>query len=324
MKVHYINILLLALPLNILAHNQRNYKISTHHTHTNRSLCECDIYMPNYDNDPQMKEVMDNFNKQTQERFHEYDDRMIEKRKQCKDKCDKEIQKIILKDKLEKQMAQQLTTLDTHITTENIPTYICEKSMADKVEKGCLRCGSILGSAMPELGAMGGSALYGAVINAATKTGMKAALDGLESVKGLKMLLKDTFEQIVTSKNFFCKEALFKSINSIATPICNSERGSTELYCSIKLGKQINTPFSRIVSGISDAAELGAVAADEAKAKALKATFTWETFFSSPLGISLLVTICIIIILSIIYLILRYRRKKKMKKKLQYIKLLEE
>ncbi|CDO61840.1 rifin [Plasmodium reichenowi] len=161
MKVHYINILLFALPLNILVYNQRNHKISTKsHTAITRLLCECELYTPaNYDNDPQMKKIMENFNKQTQQRFHEYDERMQSKRIQCKDECDKEIQKIILKDKLEKQMAQQLTTLETKIDTDDIPTCICEKTMADKVEKGCLRCGSILGAAMPELGSIGGSLL---------------------------------------------------------------------------------------------------------------------------------------------------------------------
>ncbi|ETW33151.1 hypothetical protein PFTANZ_06132, partial [Plasmodium falciparum Tanzania (2000708)] len=104
-------------------YNQSNHKNILQHTPTTRVLCECELYTPaNYDNDPQMKEVMDNFNRQTQQRFHEYDERMVEKRMQCKDKCDKEIQKIILKDKLEKQMKQELTTLETKITTDDIPT----------------------------------------------------------------------------------------------------------------------------------------------------------------------------------------------------------
>ncbi|SOV78658.1 rifin PIR protein, putative [Plasmodium reichenowi] len=163
MKVHYINILLFACPLNILAHNKNKQSITPHTPKipSTRLLCECELYTPaNYDNDPQMKEVMENFNKQTQQRFHEYNDRMKTTRQKCKDQCDKEIQKIILKDKLEKQMEQQLTTLETRIDTDDIPTCICEKSMADKVEKGCLRCGSILGAAMPELGSIGGSLLY--------------------------------------------------------------------------------------------------------------------------------------------------------------------
>ncbi|KNG76198.1 rifin [Plasmodium falciparum IGH-CR14] len=164
MKIHYINILLFELPLNILIYNQRNHYITRTPKTNTRTLCECELYSPaNYDDDPQMKEVMDNFNRQTQQRFHEYDERMVEKRMQCKDKCDKEIQKIILKDKLEKQMKQELTTLETKITTEDIPTCICEKSLADKVEKGCLRCAGVLGGGvMPGMGLIDGS-LLGAI-----------------------------------------------------------------------------------------------------------------------------------------------------------------
>ncbi|EWC88788.1 hypothetical protein PFNF54_02408 [Plasmodium falciparum NF54] len=152
---------------------------------------------------------------------------------------------------------------------------------------------------------------------------MKAALDELKSVNGLFQLLGENIKDLVTATNFNCKDALLRRIDTITTPLCKSDEAVNNLYCSLKSGKQ-PMGFSKIKSKISNAAEWAASASDEAKAEALNATFTWETFFSSPLGISLLVTVCIIIILSIIYLILRYRRKKKMKKKLQYIKLLEE
>ncbi|SOV81638.1 rifin PIR protein, putative [Plasmodium reichenowi] len=183
MKVHYINILLCALPLNILAHN--NNKPSITHKYTNRSLCECDIYMPNYDNDPEMKRVMQQFQDRTSQRFNEYDDRMKEKRKQCKEHCDKESQKIILKDKLEKQMAQQFATLDTDITTDDIPACVCEKSMADKVEKGCLRCAGVFGGGvMPGMGLIDGS-LLGAISvlqHEALKGAIEAAKDAAIAV----------------------------------------------------------------------------------------------------------------------------------------------
>ncbi|CDO61751.1 rifin [Plasmodium reichenowi] len=186
MKVHYIKLLLLALPLNILVYNQGNHKRTTHYTPkipTTRSLCECELYMPNYDNDPQMKEVMENFDRQTSQRFHEYDDRMKTTRQKCKEQCDKEIQKIILKDRLEKQMAQQLTTLETKIDTDDIPTCICEKSVADKVEKGCLRCGGVLGGGIaPSVGILGGigqvalTAWKVAALKAAGRYAMKEGL----------------------------------------------------------------------------------------------------------------------------------------------------
>ncbi|KYN92985.1 rifin, partial [Plasmodium reichenowi] len=108
-----------------------------------------------------MKEVMENFNKQTQQRFHEYDDRMKTTRQKCKDKCDKEIQKIILKDKLEKHMAEQLTTLETKINTDDIPTCICEKSLADKTEKFCLNCGKNMGAIAPWWGLVCGAGYGG-------------------------------------------------------------------------------------------------------------------------------------------------------------------
>ncbi|SOV84088.1 rifin PIR protein, putative [Plasmodium reichenowi] len=185
MKVHYMNILLFALPLNILVHNQRNLKSTTPHTPkipTARLLCECEIYMPNYNNDPEMQKVMENYNRYTSERFKEYDDRMVEKRKQCKDKCDKESQKIILKDKLEKQMAEQFATLDTDIQSDAIPTCICEKSIANEVEKGCLRCGGVLGGGVaPSIGLLGGMGTY-AWKPAALKAAIEAALKANEAM----------------------------------------------------------------------------------------------------------------------------------------------
>ncbi|CDO61980.1 rifin, partial [Plasmodium reichenowi] len=179
MKVHYFNILLFALPLNILVHNQRNHKSILQHIRTTRLLCECDIYIPNYDSDPQMKEVMEIFNKQTQQRFHEYDERMKTTHQKCKEQCDKEIQKIILKDKLEKELMDKFATLQTDIQSDAIPTCFCEKSIEDKMEKGCLRCaqnlGGIVAPSSGVLGEIAALALSGwktAAIDAATKYAM--------------------------------------------------------------------------------------------------------------------------------------------------------
>ncbi|ETW44903.1 hypothetical protein PFNF135_00678 [Plasmodium falciparum NF135/5.C10] len=163
MKVHYINILLFALPLNILENTHKKPHTTPRHTQkipTTRSLSECELYAPvNYYSDPQMKEVMDNFNKQTQQRFHEYDERMKTTRQKCKEKCDKEIQKIILKDKLEKDLNEKFSALHTDIQSDDIPTCVCEKSIAEKAEKGCLRCGYGLGSVAPMIGLTGSVAV---------------------------------------------------------------------------------------------------------------------------------------------------------------------
>ncbi|EWC77310.1 surface antigen, partial [Plasmodium falciparum UGT5.1] len=128
-------------------YNQRNHNSTTpHHPPNTRLLCECELYTPtNYDNDPEMKRVMQQFVDRTTQRFHEYDERMKTTRQKCKDKCDKEIQNIILKDKLEKELAEKFVTLHTDIQSDAIPTCVCEKSLADKVEKNCMKCAQNLG-----------------------------------------------------------------------------------------------------------------------------------------------------------------------------------
>ncbi|EUT73922.1 hypothetical protein PFAG_06021, partial [Plasmodium falciparum Santa Lucia] len=168
-------------------YNQRNHKSTTPHTPkipTTRLLCECDIYTSIYDNDPQMKEVMQDFDRQTSQRFEEYNERMMKNRQKCKEQCEKDIQKIILKDKLEKELMDKFATLQTDIQNDAIPTCVCEKSIADKMEKVCFRCGGVFGGGvMPGFGAIGGTALY--ALNqlkpAVFKAAIKAALDAAAS-----------------------------------------------------------------------------------------------------------------------------------------------
>ncbi|EUR72746.1 hypothetical protein PFBG_02321 [Plasmodium falciparum 7G8] len=223
MKVHYMNILLFAVPLNILANTHKKPSIRPRHIQTTRLLCECELYMPNYDNDPEMKRVMQQFHDRTTQRFQEYDEKLQEKRQICKDTCDKEIQKIILKDKIEKELTEKFSSLHTDIQSDDIPTCICEKSLAEKAEKGCLRCGSILGAAMPEVGSIGGGLLYAlnawkpaaiiAAKEAAEKLGIAAGkvagnIKGMEVVSsglqhiGVHELFPDIFKNFVTTGHY--------------------------------------------------------------------------------------------------------------------------
>ncbi|KOB64131.1 hypothetical protein PFHG_05504 [Plasmodium falciparum HB3] len=234
MKVHYINILWFALPLNILVNTHKKLSTTTCDIQTTRLLCECDLYMPNYENDPQMKKVIQQFYDRTTQRFQEYDERLQENRQICKDKCDKEIQKIILKDKLEKELTEKFSSLHTDIQSDAIPTCICEKSLADKVEKGCLRCGGVLGGGvMPGFGAIGGTALYAlnqwkpAALLAATKYAMTQGAaagkiageaKGMEIViHGLKYFGVDNlFPRIFNS---FVDKNIYTEVTNIANAI---------------------------------------------------------------------------------------------------------
>ncbi|SOS80828.1 rifin [Plasmodium sp. gorilla clade G1] len=242
MKVHYINILLFAVPLNILVNNQRNHnktilcKSETKPTKTHRTLCECELYASsNYENEQDMKELMENFYRQTSERFREYDERMQDKRKQCKEQCEKDIKKIILKDKIEKELTEKLTALQNDITPEDIPTCVCEKSMADKVEKGCLRCAQNLGGIVaPSTGVLGEITAF--AVNA-WKTGALLAAEEAAIAEGLaagkaagdiagvsklieglysKFLLENLFDspliEVITTENYFNKTMITEGV----------------------------------------------------------------------------------------------------------------
>ncbi|SOS81689.1 PIR protein, putative [Plasmodium sp.] len=148
MKLHYTIIFLFFLLLNILSHNKNKSYITIHTPiTTSRVLIECNVYIPNYDNDPDMNSVRENFHKQTEQRFHEYDKRMIKNRQKCKEKCDKDIQQIIVKDKI-------------------------QKSLEEKVEKGCLKCGFGLGGVAVGVGLLGT-----AVVNELKRAALAASIE---------------------------------------------------------------------------------------------------------------------------------------------------
>ncbi|SOV75747.1 rifin PIR protein, putative [Plasmodium reichenowi] len=334
MKIHYINILLFDLPLNILV-NTHKKSHNTYHTQTSRSLWECDLYMPNCDNDLEMKKVMENFNKQTQQRFQEYDERMKTTRQKCKEQCDKEIEKIILKDKLEKQMAQQFATLQTDIQSDAIPTCVCEKSMADKVEKGCLRCGGVLGGGVaPSVGLLGGIGIYGWKMGAPAVAMELAKQAGIEEgvktviaqIKGIGIFtsyLKDIeCSKYITKLNYDNVSGLMKGVQAAIKSTgntCPNSDGDLALVCETIYNKVER--FSPVVQAGKEAADSTTQTVHKAALDTIESTTTTCT---TAITASVIAIVVIVLIMVIIYLILRYRRKKKMKKKLQYIKLLEE
>ncbi|KYN93023.1 rifin [Plasmodium reichenowi] len=346
MKVHYINILLFALPLSILllssqVYNHRNYYITTLHTQTNRSLCECELYAPsNYDNDPQMKKVMQQFDDRISQRFKEYNERMKTTRQKCKDKCDKEVQKIILKDKLEKELMDKFATLQTDIKSDSIPTCICEKSLADKTEKFCLNCGKHMGAIAPWWGLICGTGYAGwshyvagitakLATDAGIEEGLKVGLakvtviakdlsKGLGEIPTIKVL-----QEIIAGKftDRVTLHGIFKCISSNMNGQLQADK--YELFSATvdTMAKQTLTRFNNWYPTPAAAVE-NAVA--NAKAGVLAEGASKTSSLITPITASVVTIVVIILIMVIIYLILRHRRKKKMKKKLQYIKILEE
>ncbi|CDO61773.1 rifin, partial [Plasmodium reichenowi] len=315
-------------------HN-KNPSSAPRHTQPNRSLCECELYAPvNYDNDQEMKSVMENFNKQTQQRFHEYDERMKATRQKCKDQCDKEIQKIILKDKLEKQMVQQLTTLETKIDTNDIPTCICEKSLADKTEKFCLNCGKNMAAIAPWWGLVCGAGyagwtnyVAGIASKAATDVGIAKAIELMNDIYYLGQVSFFDFVPNITPANFSHKMSLVGIVNKVSNMCPIKDPEGNVLFCFME--QRISSKGAgKFIQMISEKAGAAAEAAGEAAnaaelAEAAKYTSTTSSL-TTGITASVVAIVVIVLIMVIIYLILRYRRKKKMKKKMQYIKLLEE
>ncbi|KOB62130.1 hypothetical protein PFHG_03670 [Plasmodium falciparum HB3] len=328
--------------LNVNTHKKPS--ITPCHTQkipTTRSLSECELYAPvNYYSDPQMKEVMDNFNKQTQQRFHEYDERMKTTRQKCKDRCDKEIQKIILKDKLEKQMAQQFSTLHTDIQSDAIPTCVCEKSLADKVEKACLRCAQNLGGVAPGWGLLSGFGyvtwsqyISGIAAKAAADAGLKAGVKvGLVKVteiatktlieSGGKIPTMDVLAKMTTgiSADNVTLSGIFNTLNSAMPDNFNSGTYSKFSMFVQEFAENFNPITANYSTEVAEVTKAVADAKTGVLTKAGNATSSLSTGITA----SIIAIVVIILVMVIIYLILRYRRKKKMKKKLQYIKLLEE
>ncbi|ETW45474.1 hypothetical protein PFNF135_00395 [Plasmodium falciparum NF135/5.C10] len=151
-----------------------------------------------------MKRVMQQFVDRTTQRFHEYDERMKTTRQKCKDKCDKEIQKIILKDKLEKELTENFVTLQTDIQSDSIPTCICEKSLEDKMEKECLKCAQNLGGIVaPSTGVLGEIAALAvnawkteAIVAATQEAIAKGAAKGLAAgaQAGIKTVMDELYK----------------------------------------------------------------------------------------------------------------------------------
>ncbi|SOV78345.1 rifin PIR protein, putative [Plasmodium reichenowi] len=199
MKLHCSNILLFFLPLNIFltsyhVNTHKKPSITPHHTPTttSRMLSEYDIQSSIYDKDAEMKSVKEIFDRQTSQRLEEYEERMQEKRQKRKEERDKNSQKIISKDKM-------------------------DKSLEEKVEKGCLRCGCALGGVAASVGLFGGLGIYGwktAALATAKEAAEKAGMvEG--AAKGASAGLSK-FIQLIES-TFSIKELNGKSLETLFT-----------------------------------------------------------------------------------------------------------
>ncbi|SOV83931.1 rifin PIR protein, putative [Plasmodium reichenowi] len=309
MKLHCSKILLSVIPLSILVtlyhiYNNNEQSITPRYTAicTSRVLSECEIQSSIYDNDVDMKSVKESYDDRISQRFEEYEERMRKKRQKYKDQRDKNIQNIIANDKM-------------------------EKSLAEKIEKGCLKCGCGLGGGvLPVWGLVGGlwyATLSQYVTKMATDEGIKAGIATVISE------LKDVAKPFVTSpidisgvvnaKTYLSRQFLITSINREIQEVCGENMLNTQVCPRVE---ELNLFF--LNQKVMNATEKGMDAAKIAEAKELAELTAKSSHMYSAIGYSILAILIIVLIMVIIYLVLRYRRKKKMNRKAQYTKLLNQ
>ncbi|SOS77588.1 PIR protein, putative [Plasmodium sp. gorilla clade G1] len=316
MKLHYYKIFLFSLPLNILDHNNNKpYITPSTSTTTSRVLSECDLYVSSYDNDPDMKSVKENFDRQTSQRFEEYNERMNDKRQKCKEQCDKDIQQIIVKDKV-------------------------QKSLAEKVERGCLRCGCALGGGIVPVWGLVSGLWYATLSQYVSTTLVKMATDA-GIAEGVKVGLLKVTELATTSLRGSSNVPAIEVLQKITAGISAEDVTLSGIFKTININAcgQFDTgPYAQFSTWIQSLSgnqriftttyfkEAEAVSTSFNKAQtAVLAKGTQATSsLTTAIIASVVAIVVIVLVMVIIYLILRYRRKKKMTKKLQYTKLLKE
>ncbi|CDO61670.1 rifin [Plasmodium reichenowi] len=340
MKLYYSKILLFLLPLNILltsyhVHNNKNKpSITPYHTpiYTSRVLSECDTESSFYDNDEDMESVKESFDRQTSQRFEEYEERMKEKRQKRKEQRDKNIQKIIHKDKM--SVAGSVGLFG------GIVINIWKPAALEAAIK------TALDAAATKISAAG--------VKAGIQAGNNAVIAGLKQM-GIFTLDNQPLKSFFTTTSYnkasvithavleqhvekciptHLGKKLFNVVDAnLHIPICKSVLKQTEAASqagqSISSINVIKTTVQTMVSNADGVAKSKAVVAEAAKKAAIeaaqeKAIEAASIEMYTTIGYSILAILIIVLIMLIIYLILRYRRKKKMKKKAQYTKLLNE
>ncbi|SOV78714.1 rifin PIR protein, putative [Plasmodium reichenowi] len=313
MKLHYSKILLFFILLIILVHNKNKIYITPRDTptYTSRVLSERDTQSSRYDNDEEIKLVKENFDRQTSQRLREYDERLQDKRQKHKEERDKNIQKIIEKDKM-------------------------DKSLAEKVEKSCLRCGCALGGGvLPVWGLVSGlwyatwsQYLSAKALPAGIKAGVKEGLAQIIQIVERSRRTSNipiTVTEMLSSGKFTNGVTLYDMVQHISSTMYDKlGQGSYSQYFLIVDGiaKDISiTEFNRMyaehVAAVANAVEKG-------KATDIAVAHAENAYLYSAIGYSFLAILIIVLVMIIIYLVLRYRRKKKMNKKAQYTKLLNQ
>nr|SPJ13413.1 rifin PIR protein,putative [Plasmodium sp. DRC-Itaito] len=218
-----------------------------------------------------------------------------------------------------------------------------EKSLAEKVEKGCLRCGCALGGGvLPVWGLVSGlwyatlsHYVSTTLVKEATDAGIKAGLKvGLAKVReianptlsGLRgtMPTINELETLTTgiSGDNVTLHGIIKCISSNINAQLETSRHQIFFQTVNTMALKTPTEFNRgnNLQAATEVTKAIAKAEEGILTKGVNAT----SILTTGITASIVAIVVIVLVMVIIYLVLRYRRKKKMKKKAQYTKLLNQ
>ncbi|KYN93064.1 rifin [Plasmodium gaboni] len=255
---------------------------------TSRKLCEYDKYIPNYDNDPEMKEVMEKYNERLAIRWKEYDELKKEKERKYKEQYDKDIKEIILKDKIEKQLTKQLSALDKFTDIDDLAKGIYEKRVATKTKKGYKKSKKTLGDTLTEWNILPNIDMYEwipfsskeAKIDCNIKN-MKHAITKVGYIGPNKFTslgkkdgnytteLVPVFTSIMSSSNAFIQRYIGDDITSNGSNFKNSSISSIFIYALWEFLEHIVAPViaSLFLGGNGNGEEQGSKCSNECKCK---------------------------------------------------------
>ncbi|ETW57342.1 hypothetical protein PFUGPA_00654 [Plasmodium falciparum Palo Alto/Uganda] len=291
-----------------------------------------------------MKEIMHDFDRQTSQRFEEYNERAAAGIVEGIKIAIKGIKGAFDIDFLSGKTFEEVITGKTFNNSAFVVDKILQEyntmCVSTNAYQGKLFCnyGSMFGENVDNITAISANAK-----RAVIKAGEAAAKTTTETTKVLtaektgevtNFLSGKTLAEVITGKTFnnstFFVDKILQEYNTMCV---SSTTYQGKLICSLRSLTRWNVEPTTVISANAKQAAINAGKAAERvtaeTTKALTAEKTGEVtstsaIFSNPMVISFIVVVIIVIILLIIYLILRYRRKKKMKRKLQYIKLLKE
>ncbi|SOV11126.1 PIR protein [Plasmodium sp. gorilla clade G2] len=265
-KILLLLLLLLLSPLLLSCRQfHSNGYMSTHlrnikKIRTSRKLCEYDKYKANYDNDPEMKEVIEKYNERLAIRWKEYDELKKEKERKYKEQYDKDIKEIILKGKIEKQLTKQLSALDKFTDIDDLAKDIYEKRVATKAKKG-KKYKKTLGHTLSEWNILPNIDMYEWIPfsskeakidcniknmkHALTKVGYigRNKYDSLGNKNGNDTTaLAPVFSSIMSSSNAFIQRYMGDDITSNGSSFKNSTVSSIFLYALWEFFEHIVAP----------------------------------------------------------------------------------